>query len=68
MGASSPASAPPVHSKAPAIQAMGSPRTIQYSGTGVNGFFGQALLAGREIISVEGVAPESKVQSLKSKI
>ena len=28
--------------------AMGSPRTIQYSGTGMNAFFGQALLAGRE--------------------
>src|ERR1043166_2410500 len=27
-----------------------------------------SLLAGREIISVEGVAPESKAQSLKSKV
>ncbi len=31
-----------------ARQAMGNPASIQYSGTGMNAFFGQALLAGKE--------------------
>ncbi|MGE4160163.1 MAG: MBL fold metallo-hydrolase [Vicinamibacterales bacterium] len=31
-----------------AQEAMGTPDTIQYSGTGVNAFFGQALIAGEE--------------------
>jgi glyoxylase-like metal-dependent hydrolase (beta-lactamase superfamily II) len=31
-----------------AQQAMGNPTTIQYSGTGMNAFFGQALTAGQE--------------------
>ena len=31
-----------------AQKAMGSPKSIQYSGTGMNAFFGQALTAGKE--------------------
>ena len=31
-----------------AQKAMGSPKSIQYSGTGMNAFFGQALSAGKE--------------------
>ena len=31
-----------------AQQAMGSVKSIQYSGSGMNAFFGQALIAGKE--------------------
>src|SRR6478672_13067447 len=31
-----------------AQKAMGNPKSIQYSGTGMNAFFGQALTAGKE--------------------
>src|SRR5215468_1564816 len=31
-----------------AQSAMGNPKSIQYSGTGMNAFFGQALTAGKE--------------------